>query len=189
MRTIELNVYKFSELKAKAQEEVIEKWYEHEDYPFLSEDLEQELKELDTLKLFSDVKLQYSLSCCQGDGLSFSADIDKHKALTAMNYSKPSVFDALYNSIYSLKAVGNTGRYSFSHKNDIVLEYEGLNGKPILQKKLDQFQEFLQDYYLGICHKLEKYGYSILEYRMDVKEFSEHADANGYEYYADGKMA
>ena len=98
METRTYNVYKFNELTKEAKENAINKWYEDEEYPFLEEDLRQELENIDTLKLFSDVKLQYSLSCCQGDGLSFSASIDIDAWLKAKKYTKKNMEAFILNS-------------------------------------------------------------------------------------------
>ena len=45
MRTIETKVYSFSELSNEAKEKAIEKYYENENYPFLSDDLTESCKE------------------------------------------------------------------------------------------------------------------------------------------------
>lgn len=185
MRTTEQQVYKFSELAKDVQEKVIEKYYENEDYPFLNEDLLEELNQLDTLKIFSNVKLQYSLAYCQGDGLSFSADINILNWLKNRNM-KVSVVDAVYNNIYPIKCLGNQGRYAYAKKQHVCIEKENIRKYKRLDVLIDTIEEELQDYYMDICRKLEKHGYSILEYRMDTDEFSEYAEAN--EYFINGKQ-
>jgi hypothetical protein len=188
MRTIEQEVYNFSELSKDVQEKIIEKYYENEEYPFLTDDLMENLSELDTLKIFSNVQLQYSLSYTQGDGLSFSTDIDILKWLKNRNM-KTSVLDVIYNNIYSIKCTGNMGQYYYANGKDITLEVQDNSGKhKRIDKLMDIIKEELSDYYISICHKLTKIGYSIVDYRMSIEEFSEYSNDNGYEYFINGRQ-
>lgn len=65
----------FDALSKEAKEVARKWWKEGNDYPFLSESI----KEFITQKLetagydVSDLKVYYSLSYCQGDGVSFTA--------------------------------------------------------------------------------------------------------------------
>jgi len=84
MQTItrEYQVFKFEELSEEAKQTVIDQYYEHEHqygYDFLEDDILEELKQID--QYFSDVKLCYSLSYCQGDGLSFAGNFDLKNGL------------------------------------------------------------------------------------------------------------
>jgi len=183
--TKEFQVFKFEELDAKIQEKVINKYYENEDYPWLESDLLSQLNELDNLKIFSDIKLQYSLSYCQGDGLCFASTIDLHKFLKAKGL-KNSVIDVIYNQTSSCKSISNRGRYSFPASSQIVWDIESLPVR--LDKLVYKLENELKDYYLSICRQLEKEGYIVIEYRMSTQEFIEHCDANDYTFLADGKM-
>lgn len=178
MKTRTINIYSFGELSDKAKQRAIDLWYEHEDYPFLQENLEYQLKELDKKGIFSDVKLQYSLSYCQGDGLSFKANID---------ISKWTKNKKVIEAVYSAGSTGNTGSYSYASESQIVIESE--NASAETEKKIDAIEKEIAAYYMDICRKLEKSGYAELEYRMDFKEFEEHAEANDYEYLENGEMA
>ena len=73
MKTVTYKVYNFDELKAEAKQNAIDKWYEREDYPMLDDDLTESCKALlEEKKITHDgLKLYYSLSCSQGDGLCF----------------------------------------------------------------------------------------------------------------------
>ena len=74
--TREYKVYNFNELNNESKDYAIEKYYETEDYYFLEDDILEELYQLDKHKIFEEVKLRYSLSWCQGDGLSFKCEIN-----------------------------------------------------------------------------------------------------------------
>ena len=160
MRIIETKIYTFQELSIESKEKAIEKYYENEDYYFLSEDLTESCKEYLTKNecAFRDIKLYYSLSHSQGDGLCFIGEIEKDGKCMKIQH---------------------TGRcYHSKSVSMIYWDEEGNN--------IDEVQE-LKDIYFDICNKLENEGYSIIEYRMDNEEFCEFSDENGYEYTEDGK--
>ena len=187
----EFEVYEFNELSEEAKQKAIDLWYETEDFPFLEDDIKEEMKQIDSC--FYDVQLQYSLSCCQGDGLSFEGTLNLEKFLNEV-YSKKlrsSYKRALNDFIYDVGSEGNTGHYCYGHKNQIIYDenYQDFKDHKYINKLWDDVLEEIKEYYLNICKKLEKYGYEILEYRMTFNEFSEHCEINGYNFYDDGTMA
>lgn len=188
MRTIERKLYHFEELSPEVRQKVIDKHYENEDYPLLTEDLKDYLKECDTLGIFSNIELYYSLSYCQGDGLSFVADIDFKKFLKE-NYSlKESVLNAILSNISVVFQNKYRSRYTYATKEDIYFEIDNIKANSRLFKLIVNIEKELNDYYYNICRRLEKYGYSILEYRMTEEEFKEFSNDNLYEYYENGEL-
>lgn len=186
MKTItkEYTVYEFKELSDDVKNKVIEEWYEKEDYPFLEEYLLDQLSMLDTKKAFSNVKLSYSLSCCQGDGLSFKADIDVSK------FTKSKKVKSYIVKAYS---TGNKGHYTFASESDIIVDTQDINDDGVkitnsVELIIRTLEKSVQSYYLDICRQLENFGYSILEYRMTHDEFQEHCEANEYNFLVDGTM-
>lgn len=188
MRVAEINVYKFSELEKSVQEYVIEKYYENEDYPFLSSDLEESLK-LNENNIFEDgFEINYSLGYSQGDGLCVIGDIDIKKIF---NLLTPELQETLKDKVYRLYSTGNTGRYAYCSADQIGYELDLTD-----EDDYDKMHELLakevlpivQNIYVVLCKELEKHGYSILEYRMSTEEFSEYSDMNDYEYYETGRM-
>jgi len=188
MRTIEQKVFEFSELDKKVQEKVIEKWYEKEDYLFLESDLKENLKCNEKNIFEDDFKLQYSLSYCQGDGLSITGDIDKEKILNLLSEELKERFK---DKIYRISSTGNKGHYCYHSNQDIVYDLDLCDE--------DDYDEFhtvfegevlpiIQNIYGELCNTLKDDGYSILEYRMSIEEFSEFSDSNDYEYFENGKM-
>ena len=161
MKTIILNVYKFNELSEDVQQKVIDKYYENKTYAFLSEDLTESCKEY--LKEndcnYSGIKLYYSLSNCQGDGLCFIGEVEKNGKRLKLSH----------NSRYC-------------HAHSVNMEFYDENGD-----ETDEIQE-LKNIYFDICKKLEDEGYSIIEYRMDTDEFLDISESNNWEYYEDGEM-
>jgi hypothetical protein len=184
MRTIEQKIYKFSELSKEVKEKVIEEWYKKEEYSFLEMDLEESLKCNEKNIFEDDFKLLYSLSYCQGDGLSIKGDINIEKCLSLLFPKMKKKDREFYIENIHLFSTGNNGRYSFASRNDIESCCDDEKEEKLLFFESEYFP-VIQDHYIDLCKKLELEGYSILEYRMDTEEFS---DSNEYEYFENGKM-
>ena len=189
----EYQVFNFNELSEEAKDKAIADHYEYEyeyGYTFLEDDIREELHQIDNY--FSDVELQYSLAYCQGDGLSFKGkfDLDKFLNNRYRKKLKKSVRRALSDYIYNIHSKGNTGHYCYAHKNDIEYDYNYQDSREFsyLEKIWQQVLEDIQKYYLNLCHKLERYGYDILEYRMTYDEFDEYCEANEHRFYESGKL-
>ena len=160
MRTEQLTILTFQELTIKAKEKAIENYYNKEEYHFLSEDLTENLKEYLKEKgcEFYNLHLYYSLSNSQGDGLCFIGSIFK-------------------NGIH-LKLTHN-GRYFFA--KSVTMQFFDEQSEEI------EGNEELKTIYLDICNRLEKEGYSMLEYRMNFEEFAEYCEENKYEFLENGE--
>lgn len=161
MRTETINIYKFSELSEKAKKRAIGKYYEIEEYPFLCEDLTEDVKDFLRSKNcnFENISLLYSLSYSQGDGLCFTGVIEKDGRELRLTHS-----------------------YRYYFAESVSMQFVDENGEEV-----DEIEE-LKNIYFEACKRAEKQGYSILEYRMDENEFSEFSDANEYEYNEDGTI-
>lgn len=166
MKTIQ--VYRFLDLDAVSRDCAIQEWYDDEDYPFLTEDLTNRLKELDDRGAFSNITLQYSLSYSQGGGLSFSADID------LSSFNAPDGFTA--------RSTGNTGRYCYAAESQVEIEGPDGEGAP------EDLLAAVTDYYMRLCVTAERLGYDILDYRMPDAEFADICEENGYVFNARGHM-
>lgn len=160
MKTIETIVYEFNELSKEAKQKAIDNWYEHEDYPFLEDEIYCEFEELAKKHgiEYSDIKLYYSLGCCQGDGLCFVGTIRK---------------DGI--DMY----IKHTGRYYNERSTERTCCNE--DGDYCDSEQLEKI-------YFDICQKLEKYGYSIIDYRMDEDEFNDLCVSNEYTFLPNGTM-
>lgn len=186
--TKKINVYQFEDLSKKSKEKAIYNHYEQEDYPFLSEELDCQFTELN--QYFIDQKIYYSLSYCQGDGLSFSAQVDLNIYLK-LKYPnmKVSVSDVLCNYV-TFFSTGNADRNAYGHKNQVDAALDSGYSHNIfrIEKLVHEILEDIKEDYMSICNSLEKYGYGILEYRMSFDEFQEFCESNEYNFDVDGKM-
>lgn len=166
MRQETINIYQFEELPEDKQEIAIEYFRQANDYPFLSEDIAEELKHqlekagieiLDKDKM----KVSYSLSYCQGDGAMFEG---KFK----------------WNG-YHISIV-HAGHYHYY--NSKVIDIEDDNGD---SPDSDVYNKF-NNIYVGMCRDLEKYGYARIEYEDSKESIVNLIDANDYEFYGNGKL-
>ena len=86
--TREYKVYNFSELSEDAKEKV-KQWYLDDDFrPYEFENIYTE--DLKYLFNNSDLKLQFSLSYCQGDGLNIYGKLDLMDVFTAIRDTEHS---------------------------------------------------------------------------------------------------
>lgn len=163
---VEYKVYKFDELSREAKDRAIKNWYDNEDYPFLEDDMTEELYHLLDEAGYKyrrdDLKVMYSLGYSQGDGACFTGHIWRED-------------DPDFN-VY----ITHVGRYY--HERSVEFEFTDETGGMVSD------DEAFEDQYRDICRKLARYGYDILEYRMNDEEFSELCEANEYEFHEDGRM-
>ena len=189
MRTLRVKIYKFDELSESAKKTAIE-WYktllnEDPDILFFFKD---DCAELAKENGFTDIKLSYSLSWSQGDGLSFSGEIDKEAIIKeAIPDIKQSVLKVLAENC-EYRVSGNDGRYCFASKGDIDFWLE--NGKRMkylnIQGLVDRVLVYLENKYMDLCKEMEKNGYAEIEYCYTDESIIENIRANDYEFYESG---
>jgi len=164
MEKREYTVYKFNELSVEAKEKAIEKWYEQEDFFGLTDDLEESCKDLLTankVKLKEGLKIYYSLSYCQGDGLCFIGHFE---------YRNRDV------------KITHKGRYCYA--DSVTIDITDNDDNEAAKGVYDDFKAIYRD----ICKELEQNGYAAIEYRMNNEDFLEHCEANNYMFTADGEI-
>jgi len=161
MKTItkEYKVYEFKELSREAKDKAIETWYtDIEGFDFLSDDMKSELEIL-----------------LQDAGVEV---IELGKIYYDLSYSQGS--GAMFEGIYKWQEKEFTVKHSghYYHYNSKTIDTEA-------NKALEDAFNLL---YVSICKKLEKFGYSVIEYRMNDDEFQEHCEANEYQFLENGKL-
>lgn len=162
MKTItkQYNVYTFAELSDEVKQAVIDRYYENLEYPFLSQDINERLPEIDTKGVFSNFDVTYSLGYSQGDGLSFSADFDIEKFLDSydfQNFKKRALAQQYFIS------VKNNGRYAYASKSCVRWEENCasrymLSDLARLGELFDSIYADIVNYYLQVCSEAKKYG-------------------------------
>jgi hypothetical protein len=192
MKTIEIELYKFTELSENAKSAAIEKEKENMEIflDFFNDDCNEQISE----KGFKgNIKLQYSLSYCQGDGLSFSCDYyDNLKDLFIgiLGAEKSKTIDCIINNI-SFECKGNNGRYCYASKNDISLElnnYCYVKSSINIDNLISKVESKLKDLYIDLCSQLEIQGYNEIEYQYSDESIIETLIANDYDFTINGMM-
>ena len=192
MRTIRTKVYQFNELNDEAKQVAIENYrnnnHEVEFDAFRESCIEQAI---DTG--FEYISLQYSLGYSQGDGLSFGAKnctIIEKLILEVLGTGKEKTANLLSENIYfSLHA--NNGHYTYASKSDIDFYFDfptTLQNTDNLDKLAEKVLDKLQTIYMDLCKKLEKQGYSEIEYQNSDEYISENLISNEYEFTKEGNI-
>ena len=189
MKTIEIELYKFTELSESAKNKAIENERKHEiEFDWFSDFCHEQISE-NGFK--GNIKLQYSLSCSQGDGLSFSCDyFDNLNALfiEILGTEKQKTIDCIINNI-SFKCDGNNGRYCYASKNDISLELDDYKGNNyLIHEIVSKVESKLKDLYIDLCNQLEKQGYNDIEHQYSDEYIIETLTENDYYFTINGKI-
>ena len=166
--TTKHTVYKFDELNQEAREHAIETFIANDDMPFLEDYMKDELERLfEQYHITSDnAELRYSLSCSQGDGASFTGDIEwgAWRASIGTNY---------YGNWYMhSKSVGIDEMTSIKTDKD---------APESVQAKLASIIERIGD-------DLEESGYQYIDDCRDADSVAENIRANEYEFTEDGEI-
>lgn len=188
MKNVQIKLYSINELSKEIKEKVIEKFKNNFDIDldFFNYDVIEDLKS----KGWNDVKLQYSLSYCQGDGLSFSGKLDLKWFLENIYSKKLTKFKiwALNEYIYKVISKGNTGHYSYSHKNQIEFEHNYPYERKHIEKLLENVLDEVKDYYVKLCNEYEKQGYNEIDYQLSNEYITEFLENNEYEFFENGQV-
>lgn len=200
----EYELYKYEELNEKGKEKAKRKYLDEQDeYEFT------DMVEADITLVFpnSELKVQYSLSYCQGDGLSVYGKLafeDIFNILNGNNY--PTLVKGLEpfteKEIETLKnyidtdeflEIENNNRYPFfrEYAYDFVddwidiLESYGLSG--IKTDLIHRFEDIIKTIMRRYCKEWEDAGYKFF-YEIDDESMKEVSEVNGWEYLADGTL-
>lgn len=196
MKTKTINIYSFEELSQEAQQKAIEcfrdcKQNNDDLFMFFDDDVKERLKE----NGWDDVKLQYSLSYCQGDGLSFSGKLNLKWFLeNEYSHKLPKYkINALCEYIYSVHSKGNTGHYQYIYASENQIDYiknyqDNIERKYIYKLWNDVLKEIKFSYML-LCRNFEKQGYDEIDFQLSDECIKEDIQANEYEFLENGKFA
>lgn len=192
MQTLTIEIFKFNELSAEAQQVAINNYRDNisEVLYFFSDDITEQLKD-EGIEL-NKRGLQYSLNYCQGDGLSFAGSFDVLKMIKLALPNLSEVRQNIVNQcIYKLSSSGNTGHYCYASSNDVDMEFNypcwNEDRYSNLTALCNTVLEFTKDYYMDLCRGFEKQGYSEIEYQYSDECIIETIVANDYDFTIDGK--
>ena len=204
--TVEYEVYKYNELSEDAKEKV-RQWYLEGREPFIfTEDCEMDLENLFGK---NDLKVQYSLGYCQGDGFNIYGKIDAEAILKCLeNHNGGSQLEKFENVLTDKekKTILNyanecgeielpcNNRYCYSLASHIDIadewEYQLENYseyKNINKEVLEKFENLVQGIFEELCDSYEKQGYEYF-YEISEEDLEEICEANEYEFLENGKI-
>jgi len=189
MRTIETNLYEFHELSKVAQETAIEKQRNNDVFlDFFNDDC---IEQIIAAGFKGNVNLEYSLSYCQGDGLSFSCDyFDNLNALFVeiLGTEKQKTIDCVINNC-SFKINSNNGRYSYASRNDVNFELDNyyVKSSTNLDNLITKVETKLRYIYIDLCKELENQGYKDIEYQNSDECITDFFNSKEIEFYENGE--
>lgn len=177
MQTKTITLYEYSELSKEAKERAHQAYLNDgiDDYSLTVtlDNRVQELLEKNHITPISDakgydskyVKLYYSLSHCQGDGLMFEGTVGYE--IGGRKY---------------VAHIRQSGHYS--HKFSRVIDWREEDGSDADEETKD-YKEFVR-VYESICDELEKLGYEEIESLQSEAYFIEECNANEWTFRKDG---
>ena len=194
MRTIRTKVYKFDELVVDAQQNAIEAERANKEIDLFWWN-DDAIRQIETVGFIDDVKLQYSLSNSQGDGLSFSCKNIENSVLRSffaeiLGENKEKTAQVLIDNC-SFECTGNRGNhYSYASKSDVdyTLEDYGHNDTLNCNIVVSKVLEKIEDLYMTLCKDLEKEGYAQIDYQYTDECIIEDFENSETEFTKDGKI-
>jgi len=187
MRIKEVNVYTYGELSERAKDKV-KHWLNDDDSFLLTDTLENDLSEFYKIP---HAELSYSLSSCQGDGVSFTGRWENEEAMTILNKVYDNKVPARLIKVlpyFTLKFERISHQCAHEYTVQTELYSHRYYGKA-LAKFIESCEETINEWRIGICRELEKTGYAELEYQNSEECMIETCEANDYEFYANGDIA
>lgn len=199
----EFELYKYEELSSEAKEKAKREYLDNLEPALFTDMVETDLK---TVFPNSDLKVQYSLNYCQGDGLSVYGSLD---------------FEDIFNILKGNDSVLTEGIDPFSEKEIKTLRFYA-NEKGALNVDINQRYPFFCDWCYNFadnwidtfecnglsfirtdliyrfdktvkiimrryCKKWEDAGYKFF-YEIDNESMEEMSDDGGLEYLGDGTL-
>lgn len=196
---MDYKVYKYSELSDESKEQV-KQW-------LLDDDIRNDLFHQDILEFLkneypnSDLKVTYSLSSCQGDGLNIYGSVKLYDVLPKLkDYTEKEVktlkryfdkIDITYtferNNWYSYSCKFIDRKYVDDDITEAIDELKYWQYKNINTELLTKFYNDVIDHFEELDTSFEKDGYEYL-YEMSDEEALDTCEANDYVFFEDGSF-
>lgn len=163
-------VYSFDELSDDAKAKALE---------------DQRQFEYDTLDGWLPDEMEYQLGLLLKKHKIVSVNNETPKIYYSLSYSQGD--GAMFEGEYSWRgyraSIRQAGHYYHYNSKEITLETAF--GNEAKQSKQEEFN----DIYVSICKELERAGYAAIEGTTTDEALAENINANGYEFYEDGRVA
>lgn len=193
MRSVNITykIYEFSELsedaKAKVKEWYLNNFYQNEEFSDMCKE------ELSHRFPKSDLKVQYSLSYCQGDGLNVYGtlnlkDVLYNLSITPLTSFKPKecgweiTLPQNYRYAYCM-----VDRIDLAEEWEYILTEITPPFKNLNKKLMKRFQQYIVDLFTKFCAELEAAGYQFF-YSIDDESMENVCKINEWEFLEDGTL-
>lgn len=189
MKTIK--IYNFNELSQEAKDTAINN-FRGEGEVFLDFFNDDCIQIINERGFKGNIKLQYSLSNCQGDGLSFGCDYFDSQKLheifkEVLGSGKDKTIEILMNNYAYFTLDGNNSRYCYAHKNDLEYIFDDNINAPNIEEVVGKVEAKLVEIYLNLCKELEKMGYDEIDYQYSDEYIITELIEREYEFLENGK--
>lgn len=192
--TVTYKIYKYNELSDDAKTKAFE-WFKSvradENYIF-TEDCEYDLK---SLFPNSKLRVQYSLSYSQGDGLNIFGNLYLPDIIEQVKDKLTEKELAFFKDIFKdYSAWFNMPRNNsycycicdgYDYTGDIAGDMECDGDSRCFDQAFTKLNKYTQEYFTDLCKQYEEQGYDFF-YPEDDTEFIEMCEANEWEFYEDG---
>lgn len=199
------NVYNFSELSEEAKEKA-KTWYLDEQEPeIFTENCEEDLA---CLFPNSDLKVQYSLAYCQGDGLNIYGELNPLDLINLLREKKCGEAFTKVNEAFSAKEEKilrayikifrfkislpmNTSGYSYcvadktDFANEWIEELEYNQFRSIKTEVIRKFERIVAYIFRKLAAQYEEDGYKYF-YEISNEDMEEVCESNAYMFLKDG---
>ena len=190
MRVQEVKLYTFNELSEDSKQLAIRNYRNNNQETFMDFFTDDAIEQIHEAGFKGDIKLAYSFSYSQGDGLSFSCDYFDSKVLHGLFqdvlgsvFKDKTIEFLINNSEFRLK--GNTGQYAFALASQIEFS-SCLDYRRNIDILFLQVERRIMEIYVHLCHKLERQGYNEIEHQSSDEYISDNLISNECEFTADG---
>ncbi len=186
-------IYEYDELSDKAKEKVRQDYLDCQEPCFFTEYCNNQLNELFPC---SDLKVEYSLCYCQGDGLNIYGKIYLDEVLKYIkdHFTRDELkfFKYLFEKYGSIFYMPSNPRYCYCicSRNNFIENYlyDLMADNFIIPKDaMKKFNKLAGEYLDSLCKKLEEAGYDYF-YEVSEDTLREWVEANEYEFYENGKI-
>lgn len=204
MRNVEVTyeVYTFPELSDEAKEKVKQWYLDGQNPDVFSDDCDGELA---SLFPNSNLKVEYSLAYCQGDGLNIYGELTPVDVLDGIennsfklegSFSKEEIeilrrYCREYD--FDIIVLPRNIRYGYCMADRIMFaedwieEIKYWNGRCDIEKLIKRFEKFVKDLFKSLAKKYEERGYNYF-YEIEESDLAEICEANEYEFLEDGTL-
>lgn len=200
----EYELYKYEELNSEAKEKAKRNYLDNLEPALFTDEVETDLK---TVFPNSNLKVQYSLNYCQGDGLSVYGSLDFEDIFNIFKGNDyPVLIEGIdpftEKEIKTLRFYANEKgalnidcdcRYPFfrdwcyNFADDWIETFE-CNGFSFIRTELIyRFEKAIKTIMRRYCKKWEDAGYKFF-YEIDDESMEEMSNDGGLEYLADGTL-